>query len=52
MDEELYIQIKENLTEELGYEPSDEEITAEYSNMCDYTYEQMKDDLLDRNGDY
>lgn len=52
MDEELYLQIKENLEETLGREPTDEEITNEYSNLCDYEYDRMKDDALDRDGDY
>ena len=43
MDEELYIQIKENLTEDLGYEPTEEQITAEYAAMCDSTYDRLKD---------
>lgn len=52
MDEELYTQIKENLEEQLGYEPTDDEITAEYSSLCDYEYDRMRDDAIDRTGDY
>lgn len=51
MNEELYLEIKERLEESLGYEPSEDEITAEYSAQCDWEYEQYKDDL-DYTGDY
>lgn len=52
MNEELYLEIKERLEEELGYEPTEDEITNEYANQCDWAYEQYKDDILDRNEDY
>lgn len=51
MDEDTYIEIEEQLTEELGRKPTEEEIESEFASQCDWAYEQMKDDL-DGDGDY
>lgn len=52
MNEELYIEIKERLEDELGREPTEDEITGEYANLCDFYYEGQKySDFVGRNGD-
>lgn len=48
MDEEIYESIKEDLAERLGREPTEDEIVNEFSSVCDWAYEQYKDDLLDQ----
>lgn len=47
MDEEAYQEIKDYLTEDLGREPTDAEITNEYSAQCDWAYEGYKERLYD-----
>ena len=52
MDEDIYEAIKEQLTEDLGREPTDDEITDEYSAQCDWAYENMKDNQYNEDGSY
>jgi len=43
MNKEIYIEIEENLKEQLGREPTYEEITDAYASLCDSSYEQMRE---------